>query len=171
MARPLFWPVVFTIVLASSEALAQSTRSWTNGAATLLWGDAGNWDTGIPGTTDTASFGATGVGTIDLGGATRTISTLTATTAAYTFANGTLGLNGVNRNNTGLTTISAGVTDQGGNGLTLNQYTGDSTGLTISGQVAIANGSATALRVYGTTSRNGTLRVEQGRSRTVEMGT
>lgn len=155
MMRALIRGVAVVAMATSSIAVAQ-TRTWTNGSANLLWGDAGNWDTGIPGAGETASFGATGVGTIDLGNATRTITNLTATTAGYTFANGTLDVSGISPTNAGLTTISAQVTDQAGNGLTLNQNSGDSTGLTISGPLVIGSASATALRVSGTTSRNGT---------------
>ena len=155
MMRALILGVAVVAMATSSVAVAQ-TRTWTNGSANLLWGDSGNWDTGIPGAGETASFGATGVGTIDLGNATRTITNLTATTAGYTFANGTLDVSGISPTNAGLTTISAQVTDKAGNGLTLNQNSGDSTGLTISGPLVIGSASATALRVYGTTSRNGT---------------
>lgn len=155
MMRALILGVAVVAMATSSVAVAQ-TRTWTNGSANLLWGDAGNWDTGIPGAGETASFGATGVGTIDLGNATRTITNLTATTAGYTFANGTLDVSGISPTNAGLTTISAQVTDQAGNGLTLNQNSSDSTGLTISGPLVIGSASATALRVAGTTGRNGT---------------
>jgi fibronectin-binding autotransporter adhesin len=164
-------------LLAAPPARA-AIRTWDNANADLLWTNEINWDgtspgNGLPGTADTATFGTAstqpGFGNIDLGATSHTISTLTVNYWGYNFTNGTLSLNTINQSFDGRTTqgtspkptvnspllITAAVTDADGNGLTLNQYSSDSAGLTISGPIAITNTSSTALRVVGTTARAG----------------
>ena len=60
------------------QSLAQSTRSWTGNTANNLWSDIANWDTGIPGTGDIATFAtaANNNTNVSLNGAVQPISTL-----------------------------------------------------------------------------------------------
>lgn len=70
------WLVVAMVVCVAVAANAQST--WT-GDTSADWGVAGNWDGGVPGTSDTALFTSTsGSGySIHLGSANRQIASLT----------------------------------------------------------------------------------------------
>src|SRR4051812_8481083 len=57
--------------------------SWTGGAGTLNWGDAGNWSGPlniVPGSGDDATINKSGVGTITIAG-TQSVRTLNDTTA------------------------------------------------------------------------------------------
>ncbi|MCX5653038.1 MAG: autotransporter-associated beta strand repeat-containing protein, partial [Planctomycetota bacterium] len=158
------------VVLAALAGLMATNaqadiRTWDNGNANLLWGDAVNWngDASIPGPADTATFtAATGVGIVDLGGVTRTIDALTVTgfpnnsTTNYTFTNGTLALNSINPLFDGRPinmVISAAVTDAGGAGgpgLVINKQPGDGGYLTISGKITISSTAYNAFRTYST---------------------
>jgi autotransporter-associated beta strand protein len=148
--------------LLAARSASAGNRTWDNASADFLWANELNWDgsdpgNGIPGTSDTAIFGAAGVGTVDLGGLTRTISALSLQAVGYTISNGSLSLNTINNTfaNGTIPVISANVTDQGSAGLTINQSTGDCSGFTINGQIAIANTGATALQIVGNTQRTG----------------
>jgi len=146
------------VLMFSPLASQAATRTWDNDAANYLWGDEVNWDggspgNGIPGVSDTALFGATGVGTVNLDGVTRSVNTLDVNNAGYTFANGSLSLNAVNQNNaSGYLTIGVPITDAGGNGLVVNFYNaGDSArpSLNLSGQITISSTATNAFSTAG----------------------
>jgi len=147
-----------------ATSVGAATRTWDNGNLDFLWGNETNWDgtspgNGIPAAADIATFGATGVGIIDLGATTRTISTLFISTVGYTFTNGTMSLNTISNTFPNGTTpvISAGVTDQSSAGLTISHSSGDCSGFTINGQITIGNTGSTALQVvWNGSQRTGT---------------
>ena len=144
-------------LLAAHLAFAD-TRTWDNGDANFLWGDPVNWDLDatIPAAADTAVFnvpaGSTSLA-INLGGAARTISGLTASvtaTAAYTFANGLLVLNTITTAADGRAnrvTIAADVADQSNGGLVINKFNGDGGYLTLAGRITIGSTAADAFKV------------------------
>jgi fibronectin-binding autotransporter adhesin len=85
--RPFVPPFLTAVLLAAPAARAQT---WTGLAAPdNHWTTVGNWDTGVPGGSSTATFNSAGNGntTISLGGATQPIKFIdfdTASAAAYT---------------------------------------------------------------------------------------
>jgi len=86
------WCAVSIAVAISQGTVYAEVNTWQNGGD-LQWSTSGNWSTGaIPGSADTAYFPISGVnsGVVNLGGETRTVSSLISSNAAYSFTNGTL---------------------------------------------------------------------------------
>src|SRR6516225_2637877 len=76
------------------ERLAPSAVSWTGGAGTLNWTDAGNWSTGaVPTSADDVTIGlaVSGPITVNIGAAAnQSINSLTDTTASLQVTGGAL---------------------------------------------------------------------------------
>src|SRR5579871_1274185 len=64
--------------------LAPATSTWTGLAGDGLWGSAGNWTNGVPGSGDTALFSGTTGGTIQVNG-TFAVGALSFTNTAGSF--------------------------------------------------------------------------------------
>ncbi len=70
------------------DRIVPASYSWTGGAGTLNWADAGNWSgTVVPGSGDDVTINKSGVGTIAITGA-QSVRTLNDTTAALSIASG-----------------------------------------------------------------------------------
>src|SRR5258707_11897521 len=79
VTRRLFVGIFISVLAAAPAARAESTRSWTGLAApNNNWTMLGNWNTGVPGSTDTALFNGSGNAntSISLGAATQPINTI-----------------------------------------------------------------------------------------------
>lgn len=103
--------VALAIMLLATAAEA-ATVTWTGAAGNGLWFDAGNWSggSGVPGAGDDAVFVSPAAGTVSLGGATASISSLSLTTAnGLSFGDGTL-MAGSFTLNSGTSTLNAHLT-------------------------------------------------------------
>jgi len=127
------WTALFFALaaLTATSAIA-GVNTWQNGGD-LQWGTSGNWSTGaIPGSADTALFPTSGVnsGVVNLGGETRTVSSLISSNAAYSFTNGTISADALTfcgGNVSAVLTGAASLSKNGSGTLTLsatNSYTG-----------------------------------------------
>ena len=129
-------------LLGAAGVVHAGSQTWNNGSGNFIWDTSSlNWG-GAPWTAgNDASFGATGVGTITVGGA-QTVGTgsdtpMTVNTAGYTLTNGPLALPGAGNTSTfavnANTTISSLLADPstgtlvktGGGTLTLNPGMGN----------------------------------------------
>src|SRR3954454_17615146 len=78
-ARRLFVAICVSALAATSSVRAQSTRTWTGLASpNNNWTTLGNWNTGVPVSTDTALFNGSGNSntSISLSAATQPINTI-----------------------------------------------------------------------------------------------
>ena len=75
-ARRLLVAAVLAALAMGPIARAQSTRTWTGSGVNNLWTTPGNWDSGVPGSGDTAQLGITVNDVINLGGTTQPIKNI-----------------------------------------------------------------------------------------------
>ena len=147
-------PFPALILAAAMQPASGATRTWVGGTSPLTWATGANWDTGVPGTTDTATFA--------VGGASTTIGTITSildaskTIANLNFTPATLGYHHGLQINSGQTltvssSFSALSSDAGGgtNELTIK---GDSSGV---GALSIGSGGGSDNFTVGTTGTAG----------------
>ena len=112
---------VLTLVYSSVQRLAvafpaasvvANTSTWTGAAGDLLWSNPANWSDGVPLADTDAVIPAIPVATIDLGGLSRSVDSL-STASSVTLANGTLAPNQIITQNNTLsppTMVAASVT-------------------------------------------------------------
>jgi autotransporter-associated beta strand protein len=104
---------IAALMLCVAPSASAANGTWNGTAVDSLWGSAGNWTGGIPGTGDTATFNGAGGGftTISLGGGV-TVSTIlfdTASAAAYTIGAGAVNSETLTLNNGGAITMTGSV--------------------------------------------------------------
>ena len=135
--------------LAACSVLRAEEIAWDNSSGDFLWGTAGNWaGDALPSAADGVIFGDAGVGTINLGGQTRSVDALTLSNAVgeYTLTNALLMLDSITQagnSSTLTTTIGARpallTVDVQANTLSLNGHV-SAAGLTKSGEGTLVLG-------------------------------
>lgn len=111
--RLVSYAATIALLIFACSAHAQTT-TWTNGAGTSLWGDTGNWSSGVPtALTEQAIFPnpvPVDSSVISLGGVNRIAKRLVLDIGGYTFTNGDIELiDGIITANSGNSTFQASV--------------------------------------------------------------
>ena len=84
--------VTFLAGFTVNSVKAQNTYSWV-GATGAVWSTSGNWSpAGVPGSLDTAVFGASGGTGVSLGSSAVNVSEILFTTNGFTLSSGTINL-------------------------------------------------------------------------------
>jgi autotransporter-associated beta strand protein len=104
------------------------STTFTNASNNLLWGDAGNWSNGVPGSGDGAIFPTAAPGAIDLGGLSRQVESIRFIGDGHQLGNGSLAASRITATGTAL--VTANLTAP-----TFRDITFSGPGLTVAGTI------------------------------------